>query len=58
MNLLILNPQADECEKILTPKFPDLNIFATKREDELGDFIENADIMLAMRVSDDIVRRA
>jgi len=58
MNLLILNHHAEECLEALEPKFPELNIFATTKEALASDFIEKADIMLAIRFSDDIMRKA
>jgi phosphoglycerate dehydrogenase-like enzyme len=58
MNLLILNHHAEECLEALAPKFQELNIFATTKEALASDFIEKADIMLAIRFSDEIIRKA
>jgi len=58
MNLLILNHHAEACIKALEPEFPELTFFATVDESEVGDFIEKADILLTLRPSDDIIKRA
>jgi phosphoglycerate dehydrogenase-like enzyme len=58
MNLLVLNPSAEEYKKALGPKFPELTIHPAIKEDEIGDFIEKADILLTNRISDAQVKRA
>src|SRR3972149_5767541 len=58
MNLLILEQTAKEYEKGLISKFPHVVIHAATKEDEIGDFIEKADILLAFRISDDLVKKA
>ena len=58
MNLLILEPTAKDYEKKLRSKFPQVAIHAATKEDEIGDFIEKADILLAFRISDDLMKRA
>jgi D-2-hydroxyacid dehydrogenase (NADP+) len=58
MNLLILDPLADEYKKALRPKFPEISIHAAKKEDEIGDFIEKADILLLIRISNELIKRA
>lgn len=58
MNLLILEPRAGEYKKLLTPKFPDVVIHAAAKEDEVGKFIEQADILLTLRISDGLVKKA
>jgi alpha-N-acetylglucosamine transferase len=52
MNLLILNPSAADYKKALEPKFPQLSIQAAAMEEEIGNFIEKADILLTNRISD------
>jgi D-2-hydroxyacid dehydrogenase (NADP+) len=58
MNLLILEPTAKDYEKKLRSKFPQVAIHAATKEDEIGDFIEKADILLSFRISDDLMKKA
>jgi phosphoglycerate dehydrogenase-like enzyme len=58
MNLLILDPFADEYKKALQPKFSEVSMHAAKKEDEIGDFIEKADILLLIRISDELIKKA
>jgi phosphoglycerate dehydrogenase-like enzyme len=58
MKLLILNPSAADYKKSLEPKFPDLSIHAAAKEEEIGDFIEKAEILLINRISDHLIKRA
>ena len=58
MNILILEQNAEEYKKVLQPKFPEVTIHAAKEEDEIGDFIEKMDILLAFRISDELIQRA
>jgi len=58
MNLLILEQLANEYKKALQSNFPELTIHAARKEEEVGDFVEKTDILLAIRVSDDLIRRA
>jgi phosphoglycerate dehydrogenase-like enzyme len=58
MNLLILEEHAEEYKKALQPKFPEVVIHAAQKEDEIGDFIEKMDILLAFRISDELIQRA
>jgi phosphoglycerate dehydrogenase-like enzyme len=58
MNLLIIEHTAKEYEKKVRSKFPQVTIHAVAQEDEIGDFIEKADILLAFRISDDLMKRA
>jgi D-2-hydroxyacid dehydrogenase (NADP+) len=58
MNLLILDPLAEEYRKILEPKFPEVNIHPAKKEEEIGDFIEEMNILLAFRISDELIKKA
>jgi D-2-hydroxyacid dehydrogenase (NADP+) len=58
MNLLILDPRADEYKRALLPKFPDVLIHSAKKEEEIGDFIEKADILLVIRISDGLIKKA
>lgn len=58
MNLLILNPSAAYYKKSLESTFPDLMIHAAVKEEEIGDFIERADILLTNRISDVLMKKA
>ncbi len=58
MHLLIFNVDAGYIKKVLEPKFPELSIHAIAEEEEVGDIIEKTDILLTIRISDELVRRA
>ena len=58
MNLLILDPRANEYKKALLPKFPDVSIHSAQKEEEVGDFIEKADILLVIRISNELIKKA
>jgi phosphoglycerate dehydrogenase-like enzyme len=57
-NLLILEPRAKEFEKALKPKFPGISLHAATKEEEVGDFIEKMDILLTIRISDELIKKA
>jgi phosphoglycerate dehydrogenase-like enzyme len=57
-NLLIVDSEADEYRRALEPEFPDLSIRACKTEKEVGEFIGEARILLAFRISDEWMRKA
>jgi D-2-hydroxyacid dehydrogenase (NADP+) len=58
MNLLILEKLANEYKKALQPKFSELTIHAATKEEEIGDFIEKMEILLAIRISDELIKKA
>lgn len=60
MNILILGPEpdAEEMKRLLTPDFPNVSFLAANREEKAGSFIEEADIIVALRISDDLLGRA
>ena len=60
MNVLILSSEHDphELKGRLAPDFPDLTFLAVNDESEVGDFIEKADILVALRISDSLLARA
>jgi len=58
MQLLILNQDAEYIQRVLAPRFPELTIHAATNEDEVGDIIEEADILLAIRISDALIKKA
>lgn len=57
-NLLILDSRAKEFEKALKPKFPGISLHAATKEEEVGDFIEKMDILLTIRISDRLIKKA
>ncbi len=57
-NLLILEQRAKEFEKALKPKFPEIFIHAATKEEEVGDFVEKMDILLTIRISDGLIKKA
>lgn len=60
MNVLILGKDQDahEYKSYLTADFPEVNFFSAREESEVGDFIEKADILVCMRISDALLARA
>ncbi len=58
MNLLILDSRADAYKKALLPKFPEVSIHSAQKEEEIRDFIEKADILLTIRISDKLIKKA
>ena len=58
MNLLVLNSLAEDYKKALGTKFPELVIHPAKSEEEVGDFVERMDILLTVRISDELLRKA
>ena len=58
MQLLILNHDAEYIQRILAPKFPELTIHTAINEEEAVDIIEEADILLAIRISDGLIKKA
>jgi phosphoglycerate dehydrogenase-like enzyme len=53
-----LNQSAEDYKKALGPKFPQLSIHAVAKEEEIGDFIEKMDILLTIRISDHLIKKA
>lgn len=58
MNLLILEQRAKEYEEALRPKFPGMAIHAATKEEEIGEFIEQTDILLTIRISEELLKKA
>jgi phosphoglycerate dehydrogenase-like enzyme len=60
MNVLILGKEQDahEYKSYLTADFPEVNFFSVWEESEVGDFIEKADVLVCLRVSDELLSRA
>jgi phosphoglycerate dehydrogenase-like enzyme len=58
INLLILDQLANEYKKTLEPKFPEVMIHASVKKEEIGDFIQRANILLAFRIPDEFIKKA
>jgi D-2-hydroxyacid dehydrogenase (NADP+) len=58
MKLLILEQRAEAYKKALSPKFPEMVIHAAAQEAEVGKFIEETDILVTIRISDDLLKKA
>ena len=58
MNLLILEQRAETYKKVLSPKFPEVVIHAAAQEAEVGKFIDETDILVTIRISDDLLKKA
>jgi phosphoglycerate dehydrogenase-like enzyme len=58
MNLLILDQFAGDLKGALKPKFPEVSIRAVAREEDLGDFVSETDVILTIRISDVWIRKA
>jgi phosphoglycerate dehydrogenase-like enzyme len=58
MNLLILEQRAEEYKKALSSKFPEVVIHAATQEAAVGKFIEETDILMTIRISDDLIKKA
>jgi len=58
MKMLILHFDAPYMKEVLEPKFPELTIQAETNEGDVGDFIEEAEILMAISFSDELMQRA
>jgi len=58
MKLLILDQRAETYKNALSPKFPEVVIHAAAQEGEVGKFIEETDILVTIRISDDLLKKA
>ena len=58
MHLLIIHNQAKYIKSILEQEFEELSIYAAQSEEQARGDIEKADILIAMRSSDDLIRKA
>jgi D-2-hydroxyacid dehydrogenase (NADP+) len=56
--LLILDKQADAYMQALGPGFSEVQIHAAAKEEEAGDFIPKANIILTFKISDELLQRA
>ncbi len=57
-HLLLVDSRGEEYRKALEPEFPELVVRACKTEQEVGYFIEEAEILLAFSLSDELVQKA
>jgi len=57
-HLLIIDSRGEEYRRALEPEFPELVVRACKTEQEVGDFIEKAEILLTFSLSDELIREA
>ena len=48
MNILVLDPRAARYKELLDPLFPEYAIHAAANEDEIGDFITGAEVIVAL----------
>ena len=60
MKVLILNAvhDAHEYRKYVEPEFPETEFKSARAEKEVGDFIDSADVLVTLRVSDPFLSRA
>jgi len=58
MNLLILGERAEAYKKALSPKFADVVIHGATKEEEVGEFIGQTDILLTIRISNELLKKA
>ena len=58
INLLILDQLADEYKKALQSKFPEVIMHASLKEEDIGEFVEKANVLLTFRISDGLIKRA
>ena len=60
MDVLILNAEHDaqEFKNYIASDFPDVNFLAACEEDEVGDFIEKAEVLVTLRISDPLLGQA
>lgn len=60
VNVVILSSELDpqEFKNYLTSEFPDVTFWAAREESEIEVFIEKADVLVAHRISDSLLRRA
>jgi D-2-hydroxyacid dehydrogenase (NADP+) len=57
-NLVIFVDNAETYKQVLQPKFPEVAIHAVLTEEKLGEFVKEMDILLAFRISDELLRKA
>jgi D-2-hydroxyacid dehydrogenase (NADP+) len=58
MNVLVLDKLAEGYKKALNERFPELVIHAAAKEEDVGEFIGRADVLLCARISDALMQKA
>jgi phosphoglycerate dehydrogenase-like enzyme len=60
VNVVILSSELDpqEFNSYLASDLPDVTFWAAREESEIEEFIEKADVLVAHRISDSLLRRA
>ena len=58
MNLVIFDPLAEDYKRHLEPLFPEMVIFASTDEKEVGGFIQEADILFTGKISDETIQKS
>ena len=58
MNVLVLDKLAERYKKAISEKFPELVIHAATNEEEVGEFIDQADVLMCARISDGLMQKA
>jgi len=58
MNLLIVGQESQEFRQVLEPKFPEISIHAAMDERAADEYIDRADILIAIRISDGLLAKA
>lgn len=58
MNVLVLDKLAEGYKKALNERFPELVVHAAAKEEDVGEFIGRADILLCARISDALMQKA
>ena len=58
MNVLVLDKLAAGYKKALNERFPELVVHAAAKEEDVGEFIGRADILLCARISDALMQKA
>jgi D-2-hydroxyacid dehydrogenase (NADP+) len=58
INLLILDQLADEYKRALQSKFPEVIMHASRKEEDIGEFIEKVNVLLTFRISDGLIKKA
>ena len=58
MNVLVLDKLANGYKQAISEKFPELVIHAATNEEEVGEFIDRADVLMCARISDGLMQKA
>jgi D-2-hydroxyacid dehydrogenase (NADP+) len=58
MNVLVLDKLAEGYKKALNERFPELVVHAASKEDDVGEFIGRADVLVCARISDALMQKA